>query len=197
MELAAPEEEVAAAFAGCGGGGCPFLLYGEDRAHTIRMAHFAAHRWFTPEYAAGHPGGRLAQNWLRNVGQVYSPANPWYQMRWGAWFPNGDGTRISPLFQIGAGESYTRFNVTDLRVPAADVLGAAPAASAAFNVSVRVSNMGGMAGDATVFVTYSKQTDGVARWEKMLCGFEKVCPCMLGTMHAWYHLPCSSPPCRL
>ena len=144
-----------------------------------------------------NPGGRLAQNWLRNVGQVYSPANPWYQMRWGAWFPNGDGTRISPLFQIGAGESYTRFNVTDLRVPAADVLGAAPAASAAFNVSVRVSNMGGMAGDATVFVTYSKQTDGVARWEKMLCGFEKVCPCMLGTMHAWYHLPCSSPSCRL
>jgi hypothetical protein len=66
MELAAPEEEVAAAFAGCGGGGCPFLLYGEDRAHTIRMAHFAAHRWFTPEYAAGHPGGRLALDGQRD-----------------------------------------------------------------------------------------------------------------------------------
>ena len=25
------------------------------------------------------PGGRLAQNWLRHVGQIFSPANPWYQ----------------------------------------------------------------------------------------------------------------------
>ena len=40
-----------------------------------------------------NPGGRLAQNWLRNVGQVFSPANPWYQYKWGSWFENGDGTR--------------------------------------------------------------------------------------------------------
>lgn len=26
-----------------------------------------------------NPSGRLAQNWLRAVGQIYSPANPWYQ----------------------------------------------------------------------------------------------------------------------
>lgn len=35
----------------------------------------------TGEY---NPSGRLAQNWLRSVGQIYSPANPWYQFKWGA-----------------------------------------------------------------------------------------------------------------
>jgi beta-glucosidase len=34
------------------------------------------------------PSGRLAQNWLRSVGQIYSPANPWYQYKWGSWFEN-------------------------------------------------------------------------------------------------------------
>jgi hypothetical protein len=35
-----------------------------------------------------NPGGRLAHNWLRSVGQVFSPANPWYQYKWGSWVSN-------------------------------------------------------------------------------------------------------------
>jgi hypothetical protein len=37
-------------------------------------------------------------------------------------------------------------------------------AKVSFTLTVTVSNTGAMDGDVTLFVTYSKQTDGVMRW---------------------------------
>lgn len=153
-----------------------------------------------------NPSGRLAQNWLRSSGQVYTPANPWYQYQWGSWFKNGDGTPISPLYYVGHGLSYTTFNVSKLTVPANSVPVAAASEiklplpstqggggegegrgqaghargmpkvgkTAAFNVSVSVRNTGTRDGAVTIFASYRKQTDGVVRWARMLCGFAKV-----------------------
>ena len=124
------------------------------------------------------PGGKLAMNWLRSVGQIYSPANPWYQYKWGNWFENGDRTPISPLFEIGHGLSFTSFNVSSLEAPASVAIGASPsandAAHATFQVSVNVSNTGQREGATTIFATYYKQTNGVVRWARMLCGFTKI-----------------------
>ena len=125
-----------------------------------------------------NPGGRLAQNWLRSVGQIFSPANPWYQYKWGSWFENGDRTPISPLFPIGHGLSYTTFNVSSLAAPSSVTLGTSGGPNAAdkvrFNVTVTVSNTGTRDGPVTVFATYYKQTDGTVRWARMLCGFVKI-----------------------
>ena len=46
--------------------------------------------------------------------------------------------------------------------------------NAAFNVSFNVSNTGTLPGTVTIFATYRKQTDGVVRWARMLCGFAKL-----------------------
>jgi hypothetical protein len=135
-----------------------------------------------------NPGGRLAHNWLRSVGHIFSPANPWYQYKWGTWFENGDRTPISPLFPIGHGLSYTSFDVSGLTAPSnvtinpgkarsSDGAGAGSgggADKARFNVTVTVTNTGHRDGPVTIFVTYYKQTDGTVRWARMLCGFTKV-----------------------
>lgn len=122
------------------------------------------------------PGGRLAQNWLRHVGQIFSPANPWYQYKWGSWFENGDRTPISPLFPIGHGLSYTSFSIAALTAPTNVTIdsGSGSAAKAKFSVGVTVKNTGKRPGPVTVFATYYKQTDGVVRWARMLCGFTKL-----------------------
>ena len=115
-------------------------------------------------------------NWLRSVGQIYSPANPWYQYRWGSWFENGDRTPISPLFPIGHGLSFTSFTVSALEVPANVTIDSAAndAAHATFKINVTVANTGPRDGPITIFATYSTQTDGVVRWARMLCGFAKL-----------------------
>jgi hypothetical protein len=60
MEFAASDFEVEAALQQCSaasGSDCPFLLFPEDRTHVIRMHNFAAHRWFTAEYARERKNG--------------------------------------------------------------------------------------------------------------------------------------------
>ena len=102
-----------------------------------------------------NPSGKLAQNWVRGVGQVHSGASPWQQWVVGKWNANGrgaadpDGRRYdfynadnmplgqgsahasgvaSPLFYFGAGLSYTTFSYRQLsvaRAPDADLPGTA------------------------------------------------------------------------
>ena len=90
-----------------------------------------------------NPSGKLAQNWVRGVGQAHSGASPWQQWIVGKWLANGrgpadpDGRRYdyynndnmplghgsahasgvaSPLYYFGAGLSYTTFSFAQLSV---------------------------------------------------------------------------------
>ena len=70
--------------------------------------------------------------------------------------------------------SYTSFRVWALTAPTNVSFSESDAAGVKFSVGVKVSNTGQHAGQVTLFVTYYKQTDGVVRWARMLCGFTKV-----------------------
>lgn len=95
-------------------------------------------------------------------------------------FQNGDRTPISPLWPIGHGLSFTTFEISSPTVTPSNVsVSTAPpaandAAHAKFVVGVTATNTGNRDGPVTIFVTYYKQTDGVVRWARMLCGFTKV-----------------------
>ena len=88
-----------------------------------------------------------------------------------SWFENGDQTPISPLFPVAHGLSFTTFNISGLTAPANVSIGSA---ATKFNMTVAVANTGSVDGAVTIFATYYKQTDGVVRWARMLCGFSKV-----------------------
>lgn len=87
---------------------------------------------------AAVPSGKLAQNWVRDVGQVRSGATPWLQWRVGKWVANDMGCAdadgrcydeyrtgdvpgspadpsfdASPMFRLGQGLSYTTFEISD------------------------------------------------------------------------------------
>ena len=113
-----------------------------------------------------------------------------YQYKWGSWFENGDRTPISPLFPFSHGLSFTSFSVSNAKAVPSNVSipvshssnqpsDEAPDESSfwpgtKFNLTVSVSNTGEMDGAVTIFATYYKQTDGVVRWARMLCGFSKM-----------------------
>ena len=67
------------------------------------------------------------------------------------------------------GLSFTTFHISDLTAPANVTV-----PSATFSMTVAVANTGSVAGAVTIFATYYKQTEGVVRWARMLCGFSKV-----------------------
>ena len=68
------------------------------------------------------------------------------------------------------GISYTTFNLSQVAHPKVVPF----AANGTFTVTATLRNTGRVAGAATIFATYSKQTDGVVRWAQMLCGFAKL-----------------------
>jgi beta-glucosidase len=107
------------------------------------------------------PSGKLAQNWVRAVGQVNSGASPWLAEIRGKWVANAVGTpdqdgRIydpyiavdsTPLFRLGCGLSYTTFEYTSLSV------NTQPQPGATMSVTVTLRNTGTTAASEIVQVT--------------------------------------------
>eukprot|EP00040_Diaphanoeca_grandis_P039709 m.259858 g.259858 ORF g.259858 m.259858 type:complete len:782 (+) comp38816_c0_seq1:26-2371(+) len=136
-----------------------------------------------------NPSGKLAQNWVRTVGQVGSGSTPWLQWRVGKWVANTrgvvdpDGRRYDnylpnagslddgtadPLFHFGDGLSYTNFSFSPLTIMMTptdpDVVG---------NAVVEVKNTGAVAGQAVVqLYVQDPIMDNVRPW-KRLAGFSK------------------------
>lgn len=126
-----------------------------------------------------NPSGRLVQNWVRNSGQAMSGASPWLQWRVGKWVsnkrspPDPDGRRYDsyhdgpsdPLFHFGQGLSYTTFAMGNLSVVTA---------AGGLEVSVDVTNTGGMLGTEVVQVYVVDPVMSYVRPWKRLLAFGRV-----------------------
>jgi len=118
---------------------------------------------------AANPSGRLTANWVRHVGALRGPANPYFQARGGT--ANAYVTEpATALFPFGSGLSYNRATIA-----AAALAPAGPAApDAVLTVTGTLSNAG-PAGAAVVQVYFSQ--DAPTKWVRyasQLVGFAKV-----------------------
>ncbi len=124
-----------------------------------------------------NPSGRLAQSWVRRVGQVRSQVNPWYNALQGDFDHssyNGDfmagmsaeDASDSPAFNFGFGMSYTNFGVTPISV------GLGTGGNTVVAVC-NVTNTGGMAGKQVVGVYFSRSLSSFVRNHKYLLAFGK------------------------
>lgn len=118
-----------------------------------------------------NPNGRLTQNWVRNVGAVKSPANPYLQYR-GASGGAYVTEPASPLFSFGWGLQYTKYTVNVTTVspdPYQHV----------FNVNDTITINGfitsdGPAGKLSLLAFYYQNAPTKwARYENQLTGFGK------------------------
>ena len=78
------------------------------------------------------------QNWVRHVGALHGPANPWFQQRA---FPTAAYVTepATPWFPFGYGLSYSNFTLADVVLSPP---GPFTAGASAFNVSVTVRSSG-------------------------------------------------------
>jgi beta-glucosidase-like glycosyl hydrolase len=123
--------------------------------------------------------GRTAATWPRSAGHVATPGHPWLQapnsQGSGLWLPpreglSGGGGTWAPLFQLGYGLDYTRWQLSALVLPPAPL----PAASGgSFVVGATLTNAGSASGAAVVFVAYSVAVEGVMRYARRVAGFAR------------------------
>ena len=111
-----------------------------------------------------NPGGKLPVTFPRHSGQL-----PVYYNRRPTSFRNHLDLTREPLWAFGYGLSYTTFQLDDLRV-ASPAIG--PGGTT--EVSVRVRNSGGRAGDEVVQLYIRDQVSSVTRPVKELRGFARV-----------------------
>ena len=127
------------------------------------------------------PSGRLAQAWVRSVGQVKSQASPWFSLLQGDFDRvsyNGDAIASggaaspfapwAPAFPFGFGLTYTTFAMSLLN---ATVSGAGAAATV--TTFVRVTNTGAAAAKQVVQVYFSQPLSALVRYHARLLAFAK------------------------
>jgi beta-glucosidase len=121
-----------------------------------------------------NPGGKLPVSFPRRLGQVpiyYNheptgrPCNPdqKYNSR------HRDIPSCSPLFVFGHGQSYTTFEVSDLRLSSSTV-----SKNGSLRASVTVANTGGRKGDEVVQLYLHDPVASISQPVRRLRGFERV-----------------------
>lgn len=111
-----------------------------------------------------NPGGKLPVTFPKSVGQI-PWAFPFKPQANGKGFARVDGG----LYPFGFGLSYTSFEITDLsvakdKVKSGDII----------TVSCKVKNTGDRRGDEVIQLYLKDEVSSISRFEKELCGFERV-----------------------
>lgn len=124
------------------------------------------------------PSGRLAQSWVRSVGQIKSQASPWFSLLQGDFdqvFYNGDvmskgyndgSATWAPAFPFGFGLSYSTWTI--------NLLGAGLVKDgSSILITVNVTNTGGVASKQVVGAYYSRAVSAFVRHHQRLLAFAK------------------------
>ena len=117
-----------------------------------------------------NPGGKLPVTVPRSVGQV--PLSYRHHPSGGRSNPKGDYVDgpTSPLWPFGFGRSYSEFELSDLRVSAAQL----PTEGGEVLVSATLANVGERAGEEVVQLYLRDEEASVARPVRQLAGFRRV-----------------------
>lgn len=111
-----------------------------------------------------NPGGKLSATFPKSVGQI-PWAFPFKPNATGKGFARVDGE----LYPFGYGLSYTTFELSDLQPTIAKI-----ADGDTLTVTCKVKNTGSVKGDEVVQLYLNDETSSISRFEKELCGFERV-----------------------
>ena len=111
-----------------------------------------------------NPGGKLSTTFPKSVGQI-PWAFPFKPNATGKGFARVDGE----LYPFGYGLSYTTFEISDLQPSATKI-----ADGDTLTVTCKVKNTGSLKGDEVVQLYLNDETSSISRFEKELCGFERV-----------------------
>lgn len=125
-------------------------------------------------FGENNPGGKLTMTYPKSIGQIELnfPFKPGSQAGQGRNDdPNGNGkTRVlGALYPFGYGLSYTTFELSDLRLSAAEIN-----SQAGIEASVTVKNTGARKGDEVVQLYLKDMVSSVTTYESVLRGFERV-----------------------
>mgnify|MGYP001827322844 FL=1 len=157
------------------------LMSGRPLAVTWAAEHCAAivHAWVPGDLGAqaivdvltgvANPGGKLPISVPRDVGQVpvyYAHRPTGGHSNWNVAYVDGSNL---PLWPFGFGRSYTRFEVSDLRLSSIRI-----PADGEVEISATVSNVGERAGDEVVQLYVRDVAASLTRPVKELRGFARV-----------------------
>ena len=116
-----------------------------------------------------NPGGKLPVTFPRHVGQLpifynYKPSG----MR-SNWYGDYVSEKVTPLYSFGHGLSYTKFEYADLSIDQNQVK-----AGKTVNISVKVKNVGEVAGDEVVQLYIRDEYASIPRPVKELKGYKRL-----------------------
>lgn len=120
-----------------------------------------------------NPSGRLTHNWVRNVGAIRGPANPYFQAR-GAPTSAYVTEPATPLFPFGWGLSYNTAQITAASVTGLPAPGSSLPPTAQVTITGTLSNTG--PAGAVVLQAYYAQNAPTkyVRYSSQLVAFTKV-----------------------
>ena len=125
-------------------------------------------------YGANNPGGKLPITFPKSVGQIplaFPARNGAHGGQSKGHDPNGWGTSrvLGPLYPLGHGLSYTKFDYKNLKIEPAT-----PTADDKITITCDVTNTGERDGDSVVQLYIRDVLGTITPFKKMLRGFERV-----------------------
>ena len=131
-----------------------------------------------------NPGGKLPLTFPRHVGQVPIYYNHKPSAGRSNWWVNYVSVDASPLYPFGHGLSYTSFGYSDFALARTAV-----AAGETLDVSVKITNTGGVAGEEVVQLYVQDEYASLPRPVQELKGYVRVALAPGESRDVTFHLP--------
>lgn len=149
-------------------------LPGEEGGHAVADLLFGA----------ACPGGKLPISFPRSVGQVPIAYNAKPSGMRSNWYVDYVSEKVTPLYPFGYGLSYTQFEYGDLRIDRERAR-----SGETVSISVKVRNIGKVAGDEVAQLYVCDQYASVPRPVKELKGYQRVTLKPGQALTVSFHLP--------
>ena len=131
-----------------------------------------------------NPGGKLPLTFPRHVGQVPIYYNHKPSAGRSNWWVNYVSVDASPLYPFGHGLSYTSFGYSDFALARTEV-----AAGETLDISVKITNTGGVAGEEVVQLYVQDEYASLPRPVQELKGYVRVALAPGESRDVTFHLP--------